>query len=215
MPWPTKHTLKIACFLLGGCIAVVIAISYGKEAFQMIASIINTNTHPALLLILYAILPIVGFPISFFLIVFGIKFGAVQGNVLMFAGLPLHLLVSYLLARSVLGPWIQKFTEKWGFTVPQIPPGKGFSFSFLFMLFPGLPYTLKNYMLALSGVSFPIYFFLGWLINGLMGIPIVALGDAAKDWNLVLIALFTALFLIIALGRIWIKKRFQSRRNRR
>ncbi len=211
MPWPRKQILKIAGFLLVGGIAVVSAIWYGKGAFQMIASIINKNTHPALLLTLYAILPIVGFPISLFLIVFGIKFGAVQGNVLMFAGLPLHLLVSYLLAQSVLGPWIQKIAEKWGFTVPQVPPGKGFSFSFVFMLFPGLPYSLKNYMLALSGVSFPIYFSLGWLINGLMGIPIVILGDAAGDWNLLILGIAVLIFTAIALGRIWIKKRFQKK----
>lgn len=211
MPWPRKQILKIAGFLLVGGIAVFSAIWYGKEAFQMIASIINKNTHPALLLILYAILPIVGFPISLFLIVFGIKFGAVQGNVLMFAGLPLHLLVSYLLAQSVLGPWIQKIAEKWGFTVPQVPPGKEVSFSFLFMLFPGLPYSLKNYMLALSGVSFPIYFSLGWLINGLMGIPMVILGDAAGDWNLLILGIAVLIFTAIALGRIWIKKRFQKK----
>ncbi len=38
------------------------------------------------------------------------------------------------------------------------------------------------------------------------GNPIVALGDAAKDWNLVLIGFFTALFLIIALDGFGSKK---------
>lgn len=177
----------------------------------MISETINRKTHPALLLSLYLVLPVFGFPISPFLILFGIKFGALLGNALVFAGLPLHLLGTYCLAQSVLGPWIQRLAEKHGFTVPQVPPHSSIWFSSMFMFFPGLPYFVKNYMLSLSGVPFFVYFLVGWSVNGIMGIPVVILGDAAGDWNLLILGIAVLVFMAIALARIWIKKRFQDK----
>jgi len=211
LPVPKKYILWIILALLAGSVAAFLFFPLGQEAVRMISKTINKKTHPALILSLYLVLPVFGFPISPFLILFGIKFGAVLGNVLVFAGLPLHLLVTYCLAQSVLGPWIQKFAEKHGFTVPQVPPHSSIWFSSMFMFFPGLPYSVKNYMLSLSGVPFFVYFLVGWLANGLMGIPVVILGDAAADWNLLILGIAVLIFMVIALLRFWIKKRFRDK----
>ena len=210
LPAKKKYILVTLGCLLGAGVAVFILVAFGKEAVLVVSTTINRNTHPALLLGFYAILPIFGFPITVFLILFGVKFGSVAGCLLIFAFMPIHLFVTLVLSRSFLGPWIRKIAEKRGFTVPQVPPGSALWFSFLFMLFPGLPYSLKNFLLALSGVSVSVYFLIGCLVNAMMALPLVILGDAAGDWNLLLIGIVTLLFLIIALGRFWIKRRFQA-----
>ena len=178
-----------------------------RELFRYIKS---PNIHPAALLFAFFILPVFGFPVSVLLVLLGLRFGTLMGLVSMFLIMPLHLAVSFSVTRFVLGEWIKKIAGKRRIQRLQVPEHRHLEFSFLFMAVPGLSYTMKNYLLPLSGVKFRYYFFLGWLVQGVMGIPFVILGKASMEWNPRLIFALVLIFLLIYVLMKWGQKRYQK-----
>ena len=205
-----KNILTIALItIIGLCLAAALYLLLDKDALRAIPEILNKNTHPALLLTLFVALPILGFPISIFLVLLGVRFGAIYGVLFMIAGMPIHLLASYAISNSFVRPWIEGLAQKRGFTIPKVPKDRQIWYSSLFMAVPGLPYTMKNYLLSLSGVPFHIFLIFGWLINSILGIPIVILGGAARKWNIGLLVILLVLVSLAYAWRYWVKKRLR------
>lgn len=154
-----------------------------------------------MLLLPYAVLPAVGFPVTPFLVLLGLRFGTVWGVVIMLAVTPLHLVVSFWFTRKVAGRWIQKLAEKTGVSIPRMPENRHLGYGILFMVIPGLSYALKNYLLPLSGIRFFPYMVCAWLIQGIMGIPFVIMGRAVVQWDVKLLAVAGGIILAIFLFR--------------
>ena len=169
----TGKWIILSLIVLGLTGAVYAGIVTGT--WQWLTGLIQEKTHPALLLVTFLVLPVVGFPISVFLILLGIRFGPGYGLLIMWTGMGTHLLITFILSRSYIRPWLFLLADKWAFTVPRLPENRQILVSLLFMAVPGLPYTLKNYLLALAGVPFVTYFTVSWIANGLMGTPFVVL----------------------------------------
>ena len=92
----------------------------------------------------------------------------------------------------------------------QIPHHRQTQFSFLFTVIPGLPYTVKNYLLPLSGISFGKYLLISWLVQGVMGIPFVVLGEAASQWSYHLLTGFLVLFVVFFVIGRKLRKRYDT-----
>lgn len=191
--------------LILGAAAVYAGFKY--PGWEWIIRQLHESTHPVLILGLFVVLPVLGFPISIFLILLGLRFGPWYGILFMLAGMPLHLLGSFGLSHSFLRPWMQRIAQKRAFTIPRVPEHRYIGFSFLFMVVPGLPYTLKNYMLALSGVPFPIFFLIGWGVNAILGLPFVILGGAATQWGIMLPATLVIFAALIYGIERWVRKK--------
>ncbi len=146
------------------------------ETIQTLIGMINENTPPALFLVLLAILPLVGFPISLFIVLAAIKFAPLNGLLLMGGAVIFHMGVSYLLAHSVMRPLLEKLLDRWEYSLPTIPNRKAALFTLFFTALPGLPYTAKNYILPLSGVPLKYYFLIAWPIQLLWTLPFLGLG---------------------------------------
>jgi len=201
-----KRFLMIALLLL--CIMGILYLSYKNNVFAYMTYVINEQTHPVVFILLFILLPIVGFPVILFLILLGIKFGIETGMLIMLLCLPIHLVVSFLLANKLLKPLIKDFAKKKGYRFPQIPESRLIWFSILFMAIPGLSYTMKNYIFALSGISFRYYILIGYLVNGLLGIPFIVAGHAMMGRSfLLLIVIFLFLLSAYKFG-LMIKKRY-------
>jgi uncharacterized membrane protein YdjX (TVP38/TMEM64 family) len=170
--------------------------------------VINEQTHPAVFIFLFILLPIVGFPIILFLILLGIKFGIETGMLIMLLCLPIHLVFSFLLANNLLKPFIKSFAKKKGYRFPQIPESRLIFFSIVFMAIPGPSYTMKNYIFALSGISFRYYFLIGYLVNGLLGIPFIVAGHAVMGRSFLLLIIIFLLLLAAYKFGLMIKKRY-------
>ena len=154
-----------------------------------------------MLLLPYAVLPAVGFPVTPFLVLLGLRFGTVWGVVIMLAVTPLHLAVSFWFTRAVASRWIQNLAEKIGVSIPRMPENRHLGYGFLFMVIPGLSYALKNYLLPLSGIRFFPYMVCAWLIQGIMGIPFVIMGKAVVQWDVKLLAVAGGIILAVFLFR--------------
>jgi uncharacterized membrane protein YdjX (TVP38/TMEM64 family) len=159
----------------------------------------QSQVHPALILLPYAVLPIAGVPIIPFLVLLGLRFGSAWGIVIMLAAMPIHLTVSFWFTRTVAGPWIKTLAEKVGATIPELPEKRQFGYGCLFMGIPGLSYALKNYLLPLSGIRFFPYLLCGWLIQGVMGVPFVIMGKALIQWDMKLMAVVGVIVLVFFL----------------
>jgi uncharacterized membrane protein YdjX (TVP38/TMEM64 family) len=154
-----------------------------------------------MLLLPYAVLPVVGFPVTPFLVLLGLRFGTVWGVVIMMAVTPLHLVVSFWFTRVIAGRWIQNLAEKTGVSIPRMPENRHLGYGILFMVIPGLSYALKNYLLPLSGIRFLPYMVCAWLIQGIMGVPFVIMGRAVVQWDVKLLAVAGGIILAIFLFR--------------
>ena len=88
----------IGIIILGGALYFWL----GEDFTVLLNFAVAEETHPALFLLLFALLPIVGFPISVFLVLLGAKFGAWPGVLIMVTVLCFYLVGDGL--RDALDP---------------------------------------------------------------------------------------------------------------
>lgn len=197
-----------------GCISVSLAVVYILTGFPDLKDLFrymkSPQIHPAALLFAFFILPLFGFPKSILLVLLGLRFGSTAGLAAMFLIMPLHLAVSFSVARSVFGEWIKKIAGEKRVQGLRVPDHRHLEFSFVFMAVPGLSYAMKNYLLPISGVRFRYYFFIGWLVQGLMGIPFVILGKVPANWDPGLIFVVVLIFVLIYVVMKWGQKRYRN-----
>jgi uncharacterized membrane protein YdjX (TVP38/TMEM64 family) len=170
---------------------------FEAEIKSLIAFIKSEHTHPAVVIGAFLVLPLLFFPISALLVLLGIRFGALWGCIIMFALMPIHLVISYYVVRTLFDEKLTRMAHKRGRQLFSIPEERLLMFSFLFMAIPSLPYTVKNYLLPITSIHFRDYLLVGWLAQGIMGIPFVVLGNATSQWNLGLIAVLFALLVVV------------------
>ena len=197
----------IVILLVGAILGIVFFLS-GTDLSRITAFIMGENTHPLGFIVLFAILPILGFPIIPFFVLLGIKFGSTTGILLLFGGAALHMAVSFIVSQSFLKPLIMKLATRYHVTVPKIPEKRRVLFTFVFLVVPGLSYAMKNYILPIAGVPFRQYFTVGVLTHGSHGIPLVIAGDAVDTGGFIIPAavLLTALGFYLVLSKIWKKQ---------
>lgn len=181
----------IAAGVLGAAVlaAVLLYRWRGDDIVAWITASFSRGAPPVFFLLMFLLLPLLGFPISVFLVLLGLKFGWLWGVVILFAGIAAHLLAAFSIANSFLRDPIQRKLVDLGYRLPQVPRHRRLWFSCLFMAVPGLPYAVKNYALALCGVPFGHYFFSGFVFQGTMGVPFVIAGEALAAEQMLLLLL--------------------------
>lgn len=195
-----KAIISIAIILAFSCLMLAM---YGLIQFNLIervTTLINKNTPTHIFLGLMLVLPLVGVPLSVFIFVLGMKFGIGYGILLLEIIMPLHILISYIIARTVRQPIKNFLVKRKNYHIPEIPENKLAIFSFLFLAVPVLPYAAKNYVLPLAGVPFRYCMWLNWAIQGTLSIPFVILGKSTADMNLLLFGITLAVLALIFVG---------------
>ena len=201
--WP--WLIPLAAFVAS---LVLLFVFLPGDPADWIAFFVNRETRPRLFLVLMILLPLVGFPISPFLLLVGVKFGTYWGLAVtagVFAG---HLIVSYVLTHSLLRPFLWKVLAKTRYELPEIHHHRRVPFSLIFMAVPGLPYAVKNYALAMLNVPFRIYLPIAWGANLLLAVPFVGLGHSIIA-NPKLAWVFVALLGLGYLLALKLRRRFR------
>ena len=203
---------KIISLILAGLfVIVVIAIAYYRfrpELMALWSAIKSEESHPGFLLGSFIILPIFGFPVSPFLILLGLRFGDIAGILFMMVIMPVHLTISYWVTRSLLRDRVEALAKKNNLNITGISENRRMTFGLVFMIVPGLSYTMKNYLLPLSGMSFLQFLLCAWLIQGIMGIPFVVLGNSAAELSIPLFLGVLGLIVLIIIFRKWMLKKY-------
>ena len=191
MKFLRQHSMKLAAGLvlmaLAGWLFLhraeisrdsVMAYGKGLPAFAFIAA--------------FLVLPLLGFPITVFLVLAGIRFGLAGGMAISAVAIVGHHLAAYPLARK----WF-KDRGQVGFTA-------------IFAAIHGPPYFVKLYLLALTNIPFRIYLGVGAPIYILFGLIPVGAGSSVRTVNPVWIyAALGALTAASLLGYV-LKKRIKN-----
>lgn len=205
-PRPKTIILIILALLAGGLAAYA---ALRMELLSAAVEQINAHTPTPIFLLLLVLLPIFGFPMTPFLLVMGIKFGLGPGLALLFLVMPVHMSVSFALAR-LADKLLKKTLARIGYAIPRVPPDKRLRFSFLVSAIPVAPYAVKNFLLPLAGIPFRLYLSINWPCQGILSIPAVILGSSLATLNLPLLAAAIAAIIIIYMIISRIEKRYSN-----
>ena len=148
---PGSKMVRIFMFLLILAVAVGLFF-YHKELTLLWKLVKDRKTPPVYVIATFIILPVFGFPILPLLVLMGVRFGAIIGLTLVFAVIRFHLAVSFWLTNYAFSKPIEKIIKNRSLEIPSIPDAHRLKYSMLFMMVPGLSYSLKNYILPLSGL---------------------------------------------------------------
>lgn len=87
------------------------------------------------------------------------------------------MLGSHGIARSVLRGPVQRFFNRRKHRLPALPEGEEWTVALMTALVPGLPYFVRNYLLALSGIPLRINFWICWPVYVVRSAVVIFLGD--------------------------------------
>lgn len=188
--------------LLAGAVAFVIRSEFDWRAIPR-----AMNTLPTMIILsLVTVLPLAGFPISMVYLLLGVRFGPVLGLGVVGGITAVHLLGTHWITRSFLRRPLRLFIARRRHRVPEVPSGENGAIALMIMLAPAVPYFVRNYVLALSGIPLGIYFPVALPIHVLRSYVVLFLGDFGSSPSragLVFIGLFLTVQLTICAGVAW------------
>jgi uncharacterized membrane protein YdjX (TVP38/TMEM64 family) len=210
---PTKrHAWWLAAALLVAVVVIAGVLKFTDldwETVQRFSAEMNEAMErlPAgAVLPLMAVLPIFGFPIALVYLVAGARFGALGGGVVVAVVTLGHLLGSYLIARSFLRRPIERLLEKRRHHLPQVPEDEQALVCVIAALAPGIPYFLRNYVLAIAGVRLRFLLLVVLPIYVARSYVTILLGDLSGDpsrTGLLILGAIDALKVAICAAVIW------------
>ena len=171
-----------AAAIAGAVVAALLIVLYTDLSWENVTDWID-GVNPALALPLMALLPIAGFPIAIVYLFAGARFGPLGGGLVVAAITAVHLLGTYLIARSFLRAPLQRFIEKRHKHLPEIPEDEQAAVCVIATLVPALPYFVRNYLLALGGVKLKYFFMVCLPIYVARSYVTILLGDMGNAPN--------------------------------
>ncbi|MDF1578594.1 MAG: hypothetical protein P1P81_09160 [Desulfobulbales bacterium] len=198
--------------LAGGAALVLLVVAiyliYRYEPAVALGEYLASRINPVIFLALMLVLPVVGIPITIFLVLVGIKFGIVQGLLLSAAIMPCHMALTYYLVHSFLRKWISALLKPYNVSIPKLKGRENRLRALIFMLIPGLPYAVKNNLLALAEVGFVPYMIINWLAQFGLSIPFIILGGAVMEMDRKILTAAVALLLAGYLSQAYLRKKY-------
>ncbi len=173
----TKWSLLALASLLA--IAIVAGLCEEVDWHALRQSLETMDRVP--LLTLVAVLPIIGFSIALIYLVVGAVFGGWMGLIVIAGATAVHLLGSHWIARSFLRAPVQRFLKQRKYRMPELPEGEKWAVVLMTALVPGLPYFVRNYLLALSDIPLRTYFWICWPVFVIRSAVVIFLGDFSGD----------------------------------
>lgn len=157
-------------------------------------------------------LPLLGFPVSVLHAATGAKFGLPLGLLLVGVSIVLQLAASYAIVR--LAP--EFFARRFDWLRRRLPPATHRSLTLFTMLLPGAPYFAQNYVLAVTGVPFGIFFTYSFPIHFGRSVVGVIFGEWSGDMTPARVALLVlyATTVTIACALAFRRLRAQLRSQR-
>jgi uncharacterized membrane protein YdjX (TVP38/TMEM64 family) len=178
-----RHKTKlwwVVAFVVIALIAAGLVFRYTDLTLTNVTDWIQ-GLNPLAVIPLMAILPIAGFPISVVYLVAGARFGPIGGGVVVAITTAVHLLGTYYVAHSFLRAPVQRFIERRHAHLPHIPEDEQAAVCLIAALVPGLPYVVRNYLLALAGIKLRYYFWVCLPIYVARSYVTILMGDMSSD----------------------------------
>lgn len=141
----------------------------------------KNNAGPIPFFLALAILPVAGFPTTPFYLIAGATFDLPTALIGSLLALTVNLTLSYLLAHGPLRSLLEKWLARSGRELPHVEKVGHLRFTLMVKCLPGLPTFLKNSVVAIAGVPFPIYFGVSLVFSGFYAAGFIVLGESFLD----------------------------------
>lgn len=155
---------------------------------------------------LMAVLPVIGFPVAAVYLVAGARLGPLWGGVAVAGATAVHLVLTYLIVRSFLRGPLERFIAKRHFRLPEIPADEQVAVALVAALAPGIPYVVRNYLLALGGVRLRVLLWVCLPVYVARSYVTILLGDLSAEPSarrVVILLSVDALKVVLCGGVIW------------
>lgn len=156
-----------------------------------------------------AVLPAIGVPITPLFVLAGATFGVGPGLLGSLVGLGLNLTLCYAIASSGLRSRLVALLRRFEYELPDFEQREtgAVRFTLLVKMAPGAPAVVKNYLLGLTGVPFPVYFGLSMLITGAYAAVCIVVGVSLFEHDIDRIILAVAVAVAVGLAIWWWRRR--------
>lgn len=201
--------LGVLLLLIIGFAAYLI---HNYDPVPIISDYLEHQVSNWLFIVLMLVLPILGIPVSLFLILVGIKFGIGSGLLLSALLMLSHMVITYFIVHSFLRDLVIRLMHY--FKIP-VPPMEKHEINrwqaFIFMLVPGLPYVVKNNLLAMTGIPLGSYIIISWTSQFGLSIPLILMGGAIMEMDAVILIIACILALAVYFLKIMVKRILRRR----
>jgi uncharacterized membrane protein YdjX (TVP38/TMEM64 family) len=194
-------------------VLVAVLLSRGFDWSAVNRAIAGFNS--AIVILLMAVLPLAGFPISLVYLMAGARFGPWLGIPVVILVTAMHLLGTYWITRSFLRGPIERFLARRSYRLPHVPEGEYGSVCLLAALVPGPPYFARNYLLALTDIPLRLYFWVCLSVYVVRSIVAIMIGDLASDPDTGQLLLLVGVYVLklgICAYVVWRLRRVHQRR---
>jgi uncharacterized membrane protein YdjX (TVP38/TMEM64 family) len=174
------------------CVAAVFV--FTELDWRDIPGLLEKVSRPLALLIM-ATLPLVGFPISAVYLAAGALFGPWLGLLVVTGVTFVHLVVTQLLATTLMRETIERWRKKWSRKIPDVPPTEHATLVAMIVLVPGVPYFARNCLLGLSKVRWPLLLLVGLPLYVIRSCATIFLGDLGNDPSAPALAVLGAIYV--------------------
>jgi len=165
-----------------GCAAALLYHFRDSLSLSKFQAFVGTFS-PAVLIAAFVLCPLLGAPISVFLIAAGLRFGFPLGVLVTFSCLLVHHLIAFRIAHGRWRKSVQRKIARKGRKIPELAPEHQAGWTALFAAVAGPPYAIKLYLLALTNIRFRIYLGVGVPVYTLCSMPMLAAGSMAGRFN--------------------------------
>jgi len=164
----------------------------------------------------YALLPAVGFPITFFHLTAGSVFSERLGLgwVLAAAGLAMfvNITLTYWLARYGIRPWLEELIGRTKYKIPVVAAADHAEVTLLLRITPGPPFFVQGCLLGLAGIRFRTYVWISWVIAMAYASGFIVFGDAILHGKGRLALLGLSALTAVALGIHLLRRHYGKKR---
>lgn len=155
-----RHWGKVLIFLILTAACCWLFTDGGKQTREMLTEQVR-NLPAFWFIVAYALLPVVGIPLSPLLVLAGVKFGFPQGMAVAAGGIFIHHFIAYHLVHGRLRQRVKDRLAQSKYSIPTPEEKNHVWFTVIFASIHGPPYAIKLYLLALTEVRFRVYFWVG------------------------------------------------------
>ncbi len=155
-------------------------------------------------------LPLFGFPLSVLFVAAAMRFGTVIACTLLVTVIPLHLMMARVLTHKALRRIFFAICRRDIVFFPSIVAKRPAFWAFVLSAAPGIPYMVKNYILALSPLSGRYFYWVAWPVHVIQAIPYLFLGEAVRTSNWCFFWSGLAVFMLLLVVLDVIRRRRES-----
>jgi hypothetical protein len=213
--WIADHRRELG-WLLAAVLVLVGLLVFTHGWWDELVELLE-QTPLAVFLAVIAVLPLGGVSVALMYVVAGMRFGGPLGLVVVAIATAFHLAAAQVIAHSVLRRPVKRFLRRRGYRLPGYARNKPVALTLLGALVPGLPYIVRLYLLALSGVPFRTIFLVCWPVYVVRSGVAIFFGEWMDDLTPARAALLggvLALKIGICAAAVWHLRRKHEKRPR-